>query len=216
MVTIGWPVYLITNLGGPAKYLNKVHDHFSPYSALFRKEQFYQIIISDIGFFSWLGFICLMMYQHGIMAVAFYYGIPLLITNTHLVIFTYLQHSASYLPHWGEGEFTWLRGALSTVDRSWGFLLDAMFHHIADTHVCHHLFHELPFYNAQEATKYIRQVIGEYYLYDETPVLLAFWRTFQECKYVDIHSEKRPHVHVYKGWDDIDAELKKGSVKQKS
>lgn len=38
------------------------------------------------------------------------------------------------LPHFAAGEWHWLRGALSTVDRSYGFL-DHFFHHIADTHV---------------------------------------------------------------------------------
>lgn len=38
------------------------------------------------------------------------------------------------LPHFAAGEWAWLRGALSTVDRSYGFL-DHFFHHIADTHV---------------------------------------------------------------------------------
>ena len=38
------------------------------------------------------------------------------------------------LPHFAAGEWDWLRGALSTVDRSYGFL-DHFFHHIADTHV---------------------------------------------------------------------------------
>ncbi len=47
-------------------------------------------------------------------------------------------------------EWNWLRGALCTVDRSFGPLLDHTFHHIVDTHVCHHLFSKMPFYHAQE------------------------------------------------------------------
>ena len=43
----------------------------------------------------------------------------------------------------------WLRGALCTVDRSFGWLLDRTLHHITDTHVCHHLFSKMPFYHAQ-------------------------------------------------------------------
>jgi omega-6 fatty acid desaturase (delta-12 desaturase) len=44
------------------------------------------------------------------------------------------------------------------VDRSFGPLLDHTFHHIVDTHVCHHLFSTMPFYHAQEATQAIRKV----------------------------------------------------------
>lgn len=38
----------------------------------------------------------------------------------------------------------WLRGALATVDRSYG-ILDCFHHHIADTHVAHHLFSQAHF-----------------------------------------------------------------------
>ena len=30
------------------------------------------------------------------------------------------QHNDTYIPHYHAGEFTWLRGALSSVDRSYG------------------------------------------------------------------------------------------------
>ncbi len=58
----------------------------------------------------------------------------------------------SYIPHFRAKEYTWLRGALCTVDRSFGPLLNWAFHHIHDTHVCHHLFSKMPFYHAEEAT----------------------------------------------------------------
>lgn len=80
-------------------------------------------------------------------------------------------------------EWDWLRGALSTVDRSHG-ILDHFFHHIADTHVCHHLFSYMPFYNATEATKHLRMALGDYYLKDDRNVWLALWDDFQECEYV--------------------------------
>lgn len=47
-----------------------------------------------------------------------------------------------------QDEFDWLRGALSTVDRSFGVVLNHVFHRITDTHVAHHLFHTMPFYHA--------------------------------------------------------------------
>jgi len=43
------------------------------------------------------------------------------------------------------------------VLRSYGFL-DIVFHHIADTHVAHHLFSYMPHYHAQEATQAIQKV----------------------------------------------------------
>ena len=62
---------------------------------------------------------------------------------------TLLQHTHPKLAHYGDEEWDWLRGALATVDRSFG-ILDFFHHHIADTHVCHHLFSTIPHYHAQE------------------------------------------------------------------
>ncbi len=77
------------------------------------------------------------------------YVIPYLIVNSWLVTITLLQHTHPKLPHYADKEWDWLRGALATVDRSYGFL-DFFFHHIADTHVTHHLFSTIPFYHAEE------------------------------------------------------------------
>ncbi len=84
-----------------------------------------------------------------------------------------------------EQEWSWLRGALCTVDRSFGPVLDHCFHHISDTHVCHHLFSKIPFYHAQEATEAIKKVIGQYYLKDDTPIARALWRSFTTCQFID-------------------------------
>jgi len=86
-------------------------------------------------------------------------------------------------------------GALCTVDRSFGPWLDGVFHHISDTHVCHHLFPKLPFYHAQEATEAITKVLGKYRMVDETPIWKALWRAYRGCKFV----EDDGPVAFYKG-----------------
>lgn len=78
------------------------------------------------------------------------YIIPYLVVNNWLVTITLLQHTHPKLAHYNDKEWDWLRGALATVDRSYGFL-DYFFHHIADTHVAHHLFSNMPHYHAEEA-----------------------------------------------------------------
>jgi omega-6 fatty acid desaturase (delta-12 desaturase) len=138
--------------------------------------------------------------------------VPYMITNYHLVLITFLQHTDVYMPHFDDSvgfvglnddthdnsltfffivnvsqEWSWLRGALCTVDRSFGSFLDHCFHHIADTHVCHHVFSKIPFYHAAEATEAIKGVVGDYYLQDGTPIALALWRAFSNCKYIDDH-----------------------------
>lgn len=82
------------------------------------------------------------------------YIIPYLVVNNWLVMITLLQHTHPKLPHYNDKEWDWLRGALATVDRSYG-ILDYFFHHIADTHVAHHLFSTMPHYHAEEVQKQI-------------------------------------------------------------
>ena len=51
-----------------------------------------------------------------------------------------------------------------------------MLHHIADTHVVHHIFSAMPFYHAVEATAAIKPILGDYYRFDSTPIFEALWR----------------------------------------
>lgn len=81
-------------------------------------------------------------------------------------------------------EWTWLRGALATVDRSYGPLLNSLHHHIADTHVAHHLFSAMPHYHAGEATAALKPLLGRYYCEDHTPWYRALWRDWSVCRYV--------------------------------
>lgn len=53
---------------------------------------------------------------------------------------TYLHHTSPTLPKYTPESWTYLRGALATVDRDPGFLLRHLMHHIIDLHVVHHLF----------------------------------------------------------------------------
>jgi omega-6 fatty acid desaturase (delta-12 desaturase) len=76
------------------------------------------------------------------------------------------------------------------VDRDYGAFLNAAFHNIADTHVMHHLFPSMPHYHAVEATRAIRPVLGEYYRFDDTPIVQAAWRAAKECLYVEPDSRR--------------------------
>ena len=71
---------------------------------------------------------------------------------------------------------TFALAALCTVDRSFGPVLDYTFHHISDTHVCHHLFSSMPFYHAQEATEAIRKALGPYYMKVRVCVCVCVFR----------------------------------------
>ena len=179
------PLYLVFNFSGPLKYKGKNANHFSPSAVIFLPKQRNEIIVSDIVYFAWVATLVYLCYAYSFTTVFFYYGVPQLITNYHLVLITFLQHTDTYVPHFRGEDWYWLRGALCTVDRSFGKWLDGVFHHISDTHVCHHLFPKLPFYHAEEATEAISKVLGKYRLTDETPMWKALWRAYMNCKFVE-------------------------------
>lgn len=181
------PLYLITNATGPAKHRGKGkrRSHCHPGSALFQARDRNGVVLSVVAVAAMGALLVALALQYSLSAVVFYYGIPYLIVNHYLIIITFLQHSDEFVPHYRPAKFQWLRGALATVDRSWGWLVDAQLHHISDTHVAHHLFSTLPHYHAQEATLALRRVLGRYYLRDETPIWTALWRSWNKCRFVD-------------------------------
>ena len=181
----------MANVTGPPANKGKNASHFSTGSVLWDDEpdnevvRYNQVVVSILGFFLSVAASAAACYTFGPTAYALYYFLPYLVVNANLVLITYLQHTDPQVPHFRAGKFNFLQGALSTVDRSYGWLLDHVFHHISDTHVVHHLFHTMPFYHAQEATLAVREMLGDYYLSDHTPIPLALWNTFRQCKYVE-------------------------------
>ncbi|KAF9335756.1 hypothetical protein BG006_010737 [Podila minutissima] len=101
---------------------------------------------------------------YGARTVFKLYVAPYLVLNIWLVCITYLQHTGPKVPHFRDQAWTFQRGAASSVDRSFGVVM--------------------PFYNAVEATKYLKK-LGKYYIYDETPIVQALIRNWRECKFVE-------------------------------
>jgi len=60
------------------------------------------------------------------------------------------------VPHYDATAWTWLKGALGTIDRKYPDFIDALHHYIGTTHVLHHLFSDIPHYNAKEANIYLK------------------------------------------------------------
>lgn len=152
---------------------------------MFEERDRVDIVISDLGFFVAVGVLVYAMHIFGVATVVKFYVLPYMVTNLYLVLITYLQHTDVFLPHLRGKEWNWFRGALCTVDRSFGSWIDHVIHHIADTHVCHHLFSKMPFYHAQEATEHIRAFLGSYYMSDPTPIVNALWRSYNCCRYIE-------------------------------
>ena len=186
MLVIGWnPGYLFFNATGPTKYAGKACSHFNPYSAMYSARERWLIVLSDVFLVLMLSVLALLVHTFSVDTMVKFYLVPYFVVNAYLVLITFLQHTDTYIPHFREGEWTWLRGALCTVDRSFGPYLDSVVHHIVDTHVCHHIFSKMPFYHCQEATQAIRPLLGKFYLKDTTPVSCAVWRAYTHCKFVE-------------------------------
>jgi omega-6 fatty acid desaturase (delta-12 desaturase) len=178
--------YLITHATG--KKYGKRTNHFEPTSPLFRKADYWSIVLSDVVLFAWVGVLIYAANTMGIGWLTKTYIVPYLIVNMWLVLITDLQHTDPSIPHYRGAEWTWIKGmfitvgilsltiqfpeawsiahsrrsagALCTMDRDYGHL-NAVFHHIGDTHVAHHLFSKMPHYHAQEATEAIKPLLGK-------------------------------------------------------
>ncbi|KAJ4824396.1 hypothetical protein Tsubulata_024693 [Turnera subulata] len=193
-LTIGLPLYYIFNVSG--REYGRFASHFDPNSPIYSDQERLQIYVSDVGVLTAIYFLAKLALANGLAWFVFVYGLPYIIHNTFVVTIVYLNHTHPDLPHYDSTEWDWLRGALSTVDRDYGFFFNTVFHNITDTHVIHHLFSTLPHYHAVEATKAIKPILGEYYQVDNTPVLKALWRSISECVYVD-QEEGAPNQGVY-------------------
>ena len=161
------------------------YSHFNPYATIFPKGIETKIIVNDV---------CILIQFCGLYYIDTIYGqgtafvwywCPYLVTNGWLVLYTILQHTDSKVPHYGTDAFTWLKGALCTIDRPYPWIIDEMHHYIGSTHVLHHLNYRIPFYWAKEATEELKKVLGNEYKYDDTNFMVALYKAIDTCIYVD-------------------------------
>jgi len=190
-LAIGWPLYLLGlastgKLDHTGKPLKGIADHFRPSSPMFPDKVSAKILLSTVTTVASLFALAYASYEYGALPVLLWYLNPYFFVNAWLVLYTWLQHTDPSIPHYGEGEWTWVKGALSTIDRPYG-IFDFFHHRIGSTHVVHHLFHEMPWYNAAEATEAVKAFLEPkgLYNYDPTPVWKATWKIAKTCHYVD-------------------------------
>lgn len=124
------------------------------------------------------------------------YGLPYLVINAWLVSYTWLQHTDLDIPHFSKEEWTWVKGALQTVDRPYGPLLNVLHHGIGATHVCHHINPRIPHYNAWRGTELLRQRFPQLVRYDPTPIPQALWRIASRCAVVQRDASTREYVYA--------------------
>ncbi|KAJ4247820.1 hypothetical protein NW762_013029 [Fusarium torreyae] len=191
----GWQAYLFFNASsgkgskqwepktGLAKWFRV--SHFEPTSAVFRPNEAFFIFMSDVGLVLMLTALYFASKQVGVSTILFLYAVPYVWVHHWLVAITYLHHHHTELPHYTAEGWTYVKGALATVDRDFGFIGKHLFHGIIEKHVVHHLFPKIPFYKADEATEAIKPVIGDHYCRDDRNFLGQLWTIFGSLKYVE-------------------------------
>lgn len=94
--------------------------------------------------------------------IAFYYVMPLLVFGWWIVTVTYLQHHSPHTLVYDDTDWSFVKAAFETVDRTYGFGIDHLSHHITDGHVVHHLFFtKIPHYHLPLATSALRKYLLE-------------------------------------------------------
>ena len=183
VLLFGWPLYLIIDSTSHPR--TEFANHFSPSSSIFKPADYTKIVLSNLGLLVWTGVLVWLGSIVGSGLLLCLYLPPLLVTNAFLVSITFLQHTDATLPHYDDADWTWLRGALCTVDRTMGRWLDRRLHFIHSTHVCHHIFSRVPFYRAEEATRALVKALGSYYNKTDASFAGALYTNFRDCNYLE-------------------------------
>ena len=179
---IAYPFYLFKRSPG------RKGSHFMPSSDLFRPSEKWDIITSTtlwclfVGFLGWLGL------QFGLVFLLKFYVMPYLVFVMWLDLVTFLHHTEPDIPWYRNDSWFFLKGALSTIDRDYGFINNI--HHNIGTHVAHHIFLNMPHYHLKDATEAIKPILGDYYREAQDSIWTSFWRSARECIFVPNEGQK--------------------------
>lgn len=163
---LGWPAYILTNAGAGVKSLTKGERstssatqqlHLNPNASVFTPAEAPYVALSNVGIMATMAAVYFASKSVGGWTAVLAYGLPYLWMNhwigecplkpslatpqlTRPVAITYLHHTHPEAAHYEADEWTFLKGAASTVDRDFGFIGRHIFHGIIEYHVVHHMF----------------------------------------------------------------------------
>lgn len=207
-----WPAYLLFNLSSGPNSLQGDKtwyriSHFDPLGSVFRPSEAIYVFLSDVG---------LAITSYGLYRAAqvldaptvfLLYAVPWFWVHHFLIAITYLHHHHEDVPHYSADSWEFVKGALATVDRDFGWIDKHLFHCIISHHVSpprsiralclaagvaltfpqvvHHLFSKIPFYYAGEATEAIKPMLGDLYHEEKGSFYGHLWSSFKNLKYVE-------------------------------
>jgi omega-3 fatty acid desaturase (delta-15 desaturase) len=135
-------------------------------------------VFSSSLVFGWLYFV-LRLCEFNFYVFMEWYGASWFAFSWWLTTVTYLQHHDNTVENtivYDDKSWTFLTGALQTVDRSYGYTLDTLMHNITNGHLVHHIFFtKIPHYRLEKATRHLYKYLkenGVEYKYRYTPY---FW-----------------------------------------
>ncbi|MDC2975054.1 fatty acid desaturase [Prochlorococcus sp. AH-736-K09] len=192
----GWPAYLLSGSTGGLKYGKS--NHFwptKPFSkALWPSKWAKKVWISDIGVILTIIGLIFLVSRYGIFQIIGMYIGPLIVVNCWLVIYTWLHHTDSDVPHLSNTEFSFMRGAFLSIDRPYGRVLNFLHHNIGSSHVVHHVCPTIPHYYAIKATPLIKKSFKKAYLFNPDPIHKALWNIACNCVAVKYDINKAKYV----------------------
>ena len=195
---LGWPAYLLFGKTGGPRY--GTSNHFWP-TAPFSKKLWpsiwaKKVWISDWGIVFMLLLLTIWSICFGLASMIGIYLGPLIVVNIWLVIYTWLHHTDTDVPHLGSTQFSYMRGAFLSIDRPYGKFLDFLHHSIGSTHAIHHIEPTIPHYHARLATRILKYKFPKVYLYNPTPIHKSLWHIATNC--VAVKKEYSTDRYVWK------------------
>lgn len=172
-----YPFYLFG--GSPGR---EPASHFNPSSPLFRPSEKRDVLTSTIWWTLMVALLGFLTYQWGWMWLLKYYLVPYIVFLVWLDLVTFLHHSDPEIPWYRGKDWYFLKGALSTIDRDYGFINNI--HHNIGTHVAHHIFLNMPHYHLKTATEAIKPILGDYYRKSDKSILQAFLNSYKTVHFV--------------------------------
>eukprot|EP01127_Copromyxa_protea_P003548 TRINITY_DN13358_c0_g1_i1.p1 TRINITY_DN13358_c0_g1~~TRINITY_DN13358_c0_g1_i1.p1 ORF type:complete len:364 (-),score=51.68 TRINITY_DN13358_c0_g1_i1:57-1148(-) len=198
--------YLLATPFGDSTFLSG--NHYNPTSRLFAPSHFVEATVSTTCIVGWLAFLLIKV---PLATLFWYYSVPLVIFSFWLSMVTYLHHTHKDVTIFGDSTWSYFKGSVNTVDRSYGWILD-YFHHNIETHCVHHIFFSsIPHYHLVEATNAAKSVLGDLYFFDPTPVPTALVTALSgECSYIVKHEHD---IYHYVGYDEKTRKMGKPAQK---
>jgi omega-3 fatty acid desaturase (delta-15 desaturase) len=171
LLPFAWTIYLIQGV-----YPRNVH-HFNPFDEHFASKKRSGAVALSLGFYV---AVVVMYYKLtmilGLPTMLLYVFGPIMVFASFLVVVTFLHHNDEATPWYGDEKWSYVKGNLSSVDRSYGWLINNLSHNIG-THQIHHLFPIIPHYKLVDATKAFNKQYPELARKSDKPIIPAFIET---------------------------------------